>query len=100
MNIETLREVVRPACERYGVEKLILFGSRARGEANEESDYDFVVKLPESTTPVEYAQSWLGLHASLEDELQDQVDLILAEGVTVPSFQRSIAQTGVMIYGH
>lgn len=41
--IEEIAERVRPIAERYGVGKIYLFGSYARGEATEESDIDLLV---------------------------------------------------------
>ena len=41
--IETIREKVIPIAKKYGVKKISLFGSYARGEADEKSDLDFLV---------------------------------------------------------
>lgn len=40
---EDIKNFVRPVAEKYRVEKIYLFGSYARGEADEESDLDFLV---------------------------------------------------------
>ncbi|MFH0963040.1 MAG: nucleotidyltransferase domain-containing protein [Planctomycetota bacterium] len=45
-----VREVVRRIVRKMKPAKVILFGSRARGEAREESDYDFFV-VAESGEP-------------------------------------------------
>jgi len=42
-SIEELRSIVTPVAERYGVSRVYLFGSRARGDGNEKSDYDFSI---------------------------------------------------------
>ncbi len=42
----TLREMVRRLVERFQPEKIILFGSRARGEAGPDSDIDLLIVLP------------------------------------------------------
>ena len=46
-----LRRVRAPLDELYGerIERVVLFGSRARGEAHEESDYDIAVFLKDLT---------------------------------------------------
>ena len=36
-------EQVKQLAHRYGVPKLILFGSRARGDHHARSDYDFAI---------------------------------------------------------
>lgn len=42
----TIKDIVRrvkPVAEKYGVKAVYLFGSYARGEADEDSDLDFLV---------------------------------------------------------
>ena len=40
---EDINRFVRPIAEKYHVEEIYLFGSYARGEADENSDLDFLV---------------------------------------------------------
>ena len=44
LTIAQIKKAVTPICERYGVKKMWLFGSYARGEADEKSDVDLVSK--------------------------------------------------------
>lgn len=41
--IKVIENLVKPIAEKYKVEEIYLFGSYARGEANESSDLDFLV---------------------------------------------------------
>lgn len=41
--IKDIADLVKPIVEKYGVKEIYLFGSYARGEANEDSDLDFLV---------------------------------------------------------
>ncbi len=41
--IEDIVRLVKPVAEKYGVKAVYLFGSYARGEADEDSDLDFLV---------------------------------------------------------
>ena len=41
--IEEIRDIAVPIAAAYGVKSVSLFGSYARGEANENSDLDFLV---------------------------------------------------------
>ncbi len=41
--IENIKDVVMPIANKYNVQSIYLFGSYARGEANENSDLDFLV---------------------------------------------------------
>ncbi|MDR0876834.1 MAG: nucleotidyltransferase domain-containing protein [Treponema sp.] len=41
--IDEIRQLAVPIAQRYGVEKMALFGSYARNEQNAESDIDFLI---------------------------------------------------------
>ena len=41
--IEKIKDIVKPIANKYNVQSIYLFGSYARGEANENSDLDFLV---------------------------------------------------------
>ncbi|MBU0676674.1 MAG: nucleotidyltransferase domain-containing protein [Verrucomicrobia bacterium] len=47
MNIEEIKMVAEPACERFRVKRLDAFGSTARGTAKETSDVDLLVEFKE-----------------------------------------------------
>lgn len=57
--------------ERYGVERLALFGSLARDEAREDSDVDIIVDFAEPATLFEL----VGLKQDLEALLGRKVDV-------------------------
>lgn len=45
-NVFTMKDIarlVKPIVVKYGVKEIYLFGSYARGEADEDSDLDFLV---------------------------------------------------------
>ncbi|SJZ88321.1 hypothetical protein SAMN02745116_01719 [Pilibacter termitis] len=46
--IEEIKEKVKPIAEKYEIQELYLFGSYARGQADEKSDLDFVYKPKKS----------------------------------------------------
>ena len=46
-----LAEVVRRLVEAYGPERIYLFGSKARGDAGPDSDYDLLVVVPDDAAP-------------------------------------------------
>ncbi|MDW7710939.1 MAG: nucleotidyltransferase domain-containing protein [Deferrisomatales bacterium] len=56
------REVVRLAATEPRVEKVILFGSRARGDAGERADVDLAVLAPRASQ-----RAWLDLAFRLEE---------------------------------
>lgn len=55
---------------KYEVEKIGLFGSYARDEADDDSDIDIFVKMKPSLFKM------VGLKQQIEDDLQKQVDVI------------------------
>ncbi len=56
------REVIRVASRRPEVERVILFGSRARGDADARSDVDLAVDAPGASR-----RQWLELAFDLEE---------------------------------
>lgn len=44
-------EMTRRLVEVYHPERIYLFGSAARGDADSDSDYDFMVVMPDDTPP-------------------------------------------------
>jgi len=57
-----LAEAVRRLREAYAPERIYLFGSRARGDAGEDSDYDLLVVVADDSAP-EARTSKLGYQA-------------------------------------
>jgi uncharacterized protein len=53
-----LAEIVRRLIEAFSPLKVYLFGSKARGDSNQDSDYDLMVIVPDDAPP-EYQQSGL-----------------------------------------
>ncbi len=70
--LEENREVIRG----FGVRRLGIFGSYARGEQKEASDTDFLVEFDDATL-----QNYLNLKEFLEELFQCPVDLVFADTV-------------------
>lgn len=69
--LEFLREHKAEIAERFGVSKMGLVGSIARGDATSESDIDIIVSLNSSNT----CRSFFGLLHFLQDSLPHKIDL-------------------------
>ena len=65
-----------PIIRRYGVRSLGLFGSAARGTAQEDSDLDFVVEFETKSF-----DAYMDLKAFLEGLFGCRVDLVLGEAI-------------------
>lgn len=50
-NDPMLSEIVRRLVETFRPGRIYLFGSKARGETDPDSDYDLMVVIPETTEP-------------------------------------------------
>ncbi len=66
----------REQLRSFGVRKIGLFGSVARGEGDPDSDLDFLVELERHTF-----NDYFGLLAYLEDLFEHPIDLIETEAV-------------------
>jgi len=66
-----LRELIRDVIERefakrdLTVEEIILFGSRARGNFTEDSDWDILVVVSEDIDRETYRELWYSVYRSL-----------------------------------
>ena len=94
-----MAEVAR-LCERYGVERLDLFGSAAgEGFDPEKSDLDFVVSF-ERREPPDLFRRYFGLEEDLEALFGRGVDLVM-EGALRKSrrFAANVEGSRVPLYG-
>ena len=95
LTIEEIKKAVAPICERYGVERLSLFGSYARGEADEKSDVDLMVDKYDEKKLRGFV--WGGLYADMEEALGLEIDL-LSRDDTSKRFLSKISKDEVLIY--
>ncbi|MCR4845387.1 MAG: nucleotidyltransferase domain-containing protein [Eubacterium sp.] len=65
--------VVSPVAQKYGVTRVFLFGSRARGDDNTDSDYDFLISKGDINTLLKYA----AFIDELEEQFGTKVDVVL-----------------------
>lgn len=72
LEIEEIKNVMIQFCEKYPMNRIGLFGSYARGEADEESDIDLVVEFAENIGLMKI----LGLKVDLEEHFRKKVDLV------------------------
>ena len=90
-------ELVR-LCRQYGVTRLDVFGSAARGEFDpERSDVDFLVELdpPAGTSRFD---AYFGLKEALEALLGRRVDLVGPSALANPYFAEAVERTREPLY--
>ena len=93
--IDEIRRKVTPIAKKYGVKKLSLFGSYARGEADDESDVDFLID--KGNGKIRGMLSYFSFVHALENELGCHVDLI-SEGISDKNFLTTIKRDEVSLY--
>jgi predicted nucleotidyltransferase len=75
------------------VQRIVLFGSRAKGDADARSDVDIAISCPSAST-----RTWLDIcHVAEEAETLLKIDLVRLEEAT-PEFRQRIEQEGKVLY--
>ena len=98
MTLNEIKVTAEPICRRHRVQRLELFGSRARGEAGADSDIDFYVSF-EDLPPAEYSRQFFGLLHDLEDAFHTTIDLLTEASVRKVSLKKNLKTDGVLVYG-
>lgn len=75
--IEEIREKITPVAKEYGLRQVYLFGSYARGDADEDSDVDLLVDAPD-LRGLFRSES---LRQDFESALKISVDILTQQGV-------------------
>ena len=91
--IEEIKSKTIPIAKSYGIRKVSLFGSYARGEANDDSDVDLYIDKGNLKTLVQY----FSFINELEDALRCHVDVVTT-GIKDKLFLSNILRDGVLIY--
>lgn len=92
-NIEEIKMMVTPIARQYGVERVYLFGSHARGSANESSDID--LRIDKGALKGMFALS--AMYTDLEQALDARIDL-LTTGSLEEAFLEQIRKEEVLLY--
>jgi len=93
LSIDELRSVVRPVAEKYGVSKIYIFGSVARGDFNEESDYDFCIEKGKIDCILVLSEFFKDLH----DAVGHEIDMVTTRSVK-PEFLNNIMKDALTVY--
>ena len=91
VSFEELCGIVRPIAERYGVDRMVLFGSMARGDGM--GDYDFCVRLGDIDDLVKMC----GFIMELESSLGMPVDVV-SERTLDEDMTKEVFKDGRLVY--
>lgn len=93
-SLDEVRVIVGPIAKRYGIIRVGLFGSRARGDNRRNSDYDFVIDVTSDMSFKDY----LGFLDDVSKALGRKVDVVTRESLR-GRFRERILRDEVLIYG-
>lgn len=99
-DIAEKREALAALCRRYGVKRLEVFGSAARGVDfdPDRSDFDFLVEFEPRGDGSPRVQ-FFGFAEALEALLGRRVDLVEPSAVRNPYLRASIDRSRELVYG-
>lgn len=92
-DINEIQKVVVPIAHSYGVKRLYLFGSYAKGTASEKSDVDLLVEKGKPMSLLKLS----GMRQRVQEALNLSVDLVTTAGIG-DDFRREIAETEILLY--
>ena len=92
LSLQTIRDAVIPLAQRYGLERVFLFGSYARGDATEKSDVDF--RIDRGTMR---GIAFGGLYEDMRDALQKPVDILTTKQLD-EAFLSEIQKEEILLY--
>ena len=93
--IAEIRDVLQPLCSDPRIKRVILFGSYAKGEAQEQSDIDLYLDSGRLMTGFDF----FALKASMEEAFQTDVDVLPDLDISPNSpVENEIKRHGVTVY--
>ena len=92
-NTKSIKKIILPIAQKYGVERIFLFGSMARGDANENSDYDFLITKGNLKSLVQY----MSFISELENILHSHVDVI-TDSSPDEDIIKTAQEEGILLY--
>lgn len=92
-DIDNIRSIVIPIAKKYGVARVYLFGSVARGEANENSDVDLRI----DSGDIKSLFTLGGFYADIEDALGKPIDVLTTKSLS-NDFLNEIKNEEILLY--
>ena len=93
ISLDDLKDIVRPIAIRYNIRRIYLFGSRARGDYDSDSDYDFIILCPDDMGLIELTN----FRSELMKALHKPVDFAYEDYLTA-GFNSIVGQDKVLVY--
>lgn len=94
LTLKQIKEIIKPILNNYGIKKICLFGSYARGEANKDSDIDIFCDKGNATSFIKQA----ALIDELEKALNKKVDIVFSTAELKDNFKKNIMKDMIELY--
>jgi len=91
---EDVCDIVAPIAKKHGVDRVYMFGSRARGDNREDSDFDFYIVPGRIRTLTKLC----GLMRDLEEALGRGVDIISEDPYLTKDFSQEVFRDRKLVY--
>lgn len=90
---EEIKKKIISILVKYGVKKILIFGSYARNEATPKSDLDLIVEFPDWTSLLDH----VGIEIELSETLNMKIDLLSRNGIS-PYIKDQVLKEAIVIY--
>lgn len=77
LSVDAIGLMVLPVVQKYGINKVTLFGSYARGDAKAESDIDLLIECDK----IRNMEDYLGLQEGLKKAIGRNVDIVMTDAL-------------------
>ncbi len=94
---ETFRGDAKTLCERFGIRRLSVFGSVARGEEHEGSDIDFLAEF-DSPNPATMPERYFGFIEEAGRRFNRKIQLLTPGMIRNPHLERAISRDLTVIH--
>ena len=91
--VNSIKDKITPIAKEYGIKKIFLFGSYAKGTANEKSDVDLLIESGRRMTFITLS----GLRQDVCESLKLPVDIVTTNSLD-RDFEDSIRESEVLLY--
>ena len=102
MMIDKLKAKIKPVAEKYNIELIVLYGSRARGDHRADRDYDFLIQFNRSGSLIQLAQFIIEIEKTINgkvdvttvpiNEMDDYLKSeIVKDGIEIFNIETSVA---------
>ena len=98
-DVASRRDELRDLCSRFGVRRLDLFGSAARGDFDSaQSDLDFLVEFEPGGPGALTLAAYFDFKLALEALFGRSVDLVEAGAIRNPHLRKSIGESQELVF--